>query len=50
MQIGLIAWDVEQRRSDPVTEINGLKAVDSRKATERSRGMLDISAEGFDEI
>jgi hypothetical protein len=40
MQIGLIAQDIEQRRSDAVTEINGVKALDSRKAKERTRGIL----------
>jgi hypothetical protein len=35
-RIGLMAQDVEKRRPDAVTEINGIKAVDYRKAAELS--------------
>ena len=35
-RIGLIAQDVEKRRPDAVTEVNGVKAVDYRKAAELS--------------
>jgi hypothetical protein len=35
-RIGLMAQDVEKRRPDAVTEINGVKAVDYRKATDRA--------------